>query len=162
MRIRGYEPEGTSLTLVADLPVAAFHPPAELQPGPSLDWLDASNRINARSAAQGETFAAILARLAVPAAFAAVREEGQIVSLAYGAVHGGWLCIEAVATDPAWRGRGLAGRAVEAVMAWGAARGATAAGLQVQIDNAAAQSVYRRLGFDCELYRYRYRRAPGT
>jgi GNAT superfamily N-acetyltransferase len=162
LRIRGYESEGASLTLAAGLPVAAFHPEAELEPGPSLDWLHASNRINARSPGDSETFSSILARLTVPSTFAAVREEGAIVSLAYGAVHGGWLCIEAVATDPVWRGRGLARRAVEAVMVWGATRGATAAGLQVQVENAAAQSVYRRLGFDRELYRYHYRRAPGT
>ncbi len=45
-------------------------------------------------------------------------------------------------------------------MAWGARRGAIAAGLQVQADNHVAQSVYRRLRFDREFYRYRYRRAP--
>jgi ribosomal protein S18 acetylase RimI-like enzyme len=75
-------------------------------------------------------------------------------------MHGGWLCVEAVATDAAWRGRGLAGQAVEALMAWGAARGALAAGLQVQADNVAAQALYRRLGFARELYRYHYRRGP--
>ena len=97
---------------------------------------------------------------AAPAAFAAVRKGDVIVSVAYGAVHAGWLCIEAVATDPAWRGQGLASRTVQALMTWGAAQGAGRAGLQVQAENAAAQSVYRRLGFDRELYRYHYMRQP--
>jgi ribosomal protein S18 acetylase RimI-like enzyme len=105
-------------------------------------------------------FDSVLARLAVPAAFAGVRREGRLVSAAYAAVGEGWLCLEAVATDPDWRGRGLAGRTVAALMAWGATEGARAAGLQVQADNASAQALYRRLGFERELYRYHYRKAP--
>ena len=127
---------------------------------PSDAWLAASSRIALRSPDAARTFADILARLTAPAAFAAVRKGDVIVSVAYGAVHAGWLCIEAVATDPAWRGQGLASRTVQALMTWGAAQGAGRAGLQVQAENAAAQSVYRRLGFDRELYRYHYMRQP--
>jgi RimJ/RimL family protein N-acetyltransferase len=157
---RGYEVEGHSLTLTASLPVVLSGPGAELMPEPSGEWLEASNAINGRGPGASGAFRAILARLSAPCAFAAVRREGRIVSLAYGAAHGGWLCVEAVATEAAWRGHGLAQQAVAALMAWGAARGALAAGLQVQADNAAAQALYRRLGFARELYRYHYRRGP--
>ena len=157
---RGYGPEGFSLSLIAPLPLPPAASGAELTARPSADWIAAANRIAGRSPEAASAFAAILARLTIPAAFAAVRRDDRIVALAYGAVYKGWLCVEAVATDPAWRGQGLATQAVTALMLWGGAQGAVRAGLQVQADNAAGQAVYRRLGFNRELYRYHYRRAP--
>jgi GNAT superfamily N-acetyltransferase len=48
---------------------------------------------------------------------------------------------------PAYRGRGVAGRLVRAVLDWAAADGACEVGLWVADGNAAAASVYRRAGF---------------
>ena len=45
-------------------------------------------------------------------------------------------------------------------MAWGRARGAAQACLQVVDDNRPARALYAGLGFDRELARYHYRRAP--
>jgi ribosomal protein S18 acetylase RimI-like enzyme len=87
-----------------------------------------------------------------------VRREGRIVSGAYAVLSDGWLCLEAVATDPAWRGRGLAAAAVSALAAWGSRQGARACALQVSEDNDGALKLYRRLGFGQTLYRYHYRR----
>lgn len=157
---RGYTAEGHTLTLIGPLQSDAPDGATELSPVPSPEWLAALNRINGREGETARVFDAVLAELDVPAAFAAVRRESRIVSAAYAAAHDGWLCLEAVATDPDWRGRGLAGQAVSALMAWGAGQGARAAGLQVQADNASAQALYRRLGLGRELYRYHYRKAP--
>lgn len=160
LEARGYAAEGWSLTLIGPLQARATMTAVELSSLPSPEWLAALNRINGREGAPAKVFDAVLAQIDVPAAFAAVRREGNIVSAAYAAASDGWLCLEAVATDPDWRGRGLAGDAISALFAWGAGQGARAAGLQVQADNAAAQALYRRLGLGSELYRYHYRRAP--
>jgi len=158
LEARGYAAEGQTLTLIGPLPDEA---PAdvELSSLPSPEWLAAQNRINGREGERATVFDAVLAQVDAPAAYAAVRREGRIVSAAYAAASDGWLCLEAVATDPDWRGQGLAGRTVGALMAWGAGQGARAAGLQVQADNAPAQALYRRLGLQRELYRYHYCRA---
>ena len=155
----GWSFEGESVTLIGPLD-GAGPGDAELRPSPSLEWLAASHAINGREAALGVAFDAVLRRLQAPAAFAAVRREDRIVALAYGALYGGWLSIEAVAADAAWRGQGLAGQAVSALMGWAAGQGAVGACLQTQANNHAAQALYRRLGIGRELYRYHYRRGP--
>lgn len=157
---RGYTAEGHTVTLIGPLLAAASAGEVEMSSVPSPEWLAAQNLINGRQGETAKVFDLVLAQIDVPAAYAAVRREGRIVSAAYAAASDGWLCLEAVATDPDWRGRGLAGATVAALMTWGAGQGARAAGLQVQADNAAAQAVYRRLGVARELYRYHYRKAP--
>jgi GNAT superfamily N-acetyltransferase len=157
---RGYTAEGRSLTLAGPLDAKPPAEEVEVSSLPSPEWLLAQNRINGRQGETAEVFDSVLAGIDVPAAFAAVRREGRIVSAAYAAANDGWLCLEAVATDPEWRGHGLAGLTVAALMAWGSKQGARATGLQVQADNASARALYRRLGLGRELYRYHYRKAP--
>ena len=156
----GWVCEGETVTLVGPLAAPPAQADVECSPLPSAQWLAASNLINGRSAASGAAFAAVLARLEAPSAFAAVREGGVIGALGYGVVHDGWLCLEAVATAADLRGRGLAGQAVSALMAWAKAQGAYNVCLQTQVENLSAQALYRRLGVERELYRYHYRRKP--
>jgi ribosomal protein S18 acetylase RimI-like enzyme len=155
----GWSFEGESVTLIGPLD-GAGPGDAELWPSPSLEWLAASHALNGREPALAAAFDAVLGRLQAPAAFAAVRRQDRIVALGYGVLHDGWLCIEAVAADVAWRGQGLAGQAVSTLMEWAAGQGAQGACLQTQADNHAAQTLYRRLGLGRELYRYHYRRGP--
>jgi len=159
LEARGYGVEGETLTLAAPLAEAlAFD--VEIAPRPSAEWLAASNAINGRAPGQAAAFDRNLEGLTAPAAFVALRRQGVIASVAYGVAGRGWLCVEAVATETACRGQGLAGQVVSSLMAWGAGQGAGAAGLQVTADNAPARALYARLGFDRELYRYHYRRGP--
>jgi GNAT superfamily N-acetyltransferase len=157
---RGYRQEGGTLTLIAPIsPSGAGE--VEITERPTAEWLVALNAINGRTAKIAAIFDAVLERLRVPAVFAAVRRDGRIVSGAYAAMHDGWICLEAVATDPAWRGQGLARQVVSALMSWGGAQGGDGMALQVTADNAPARALYVRLGFHRELYRYHYRREPG-
>jgi ribosomal protein S18 acetylase RimI-like enzyme len=163
LEARGYAAEGGTLTLIGPLQGGPPTEEVELSSVPSPEWLAAQNRINGREGHQAQVFDTVLARIDAPAVYAAVRREGRIVSAAYAAASDGWLCLEAVATDADWRGQGLAGQTVAALLAWGAGQGARAAGLQVQADNLSAQALYRRLGLARELYRYHYRKAsPGV
>ena len=161
LQARGYAQERASLTLIAPPAAESRGPPdgaVALEPLPSAAWLEALNRINGREGEPAAVFDAVLERIDAPAAFAAVRREGQIVAGAYAALYDGWLCLEAVAVDPAWRRQGLGAAVVSALTGWGGRQGARACALQVGEDNAPALKLYRRLGFAQELYRYHYRR----
>ena len=156
---RGYGAEGGTLTLAG--PVTPGAPgEVEIEHLPTPEWLEASNRANGRDEAQSAVFCGVLEQIDAPAAFAAIRRDGQLASTAYAAVQDGWLALMAVCTDADWRGLGLAAETVKALMAWGAGQGAHAIGLQVTEDNVSARALYRRLGLDRELYRYHYRRQP--
>ncbi len=114
--------------------------------------------------ADGCTRRAMLAGLAIPAAFGAVRFGGPgtpLASLAYAAVHDGLACINMVATDPAARRRGLSRRVLLRLLAWAREAGAEGACLQVAADNAAAIPLYEGFGFRTDLYCYHYRRLGG-
>jgi ribosomal protein S18 acetylase RimI-like enzyme len=134
---------------------------AELvESAPSAEWLAAHARCNGSGAAAQQGQRDILNALAIPAVFAGVRGAGgSLAALAFGAVHDRILCVNLVVTDPALRRRGLARRAVAAVLFWARERtAAEGACLPVAAANAPAVALYERLGFTTELYRYHYRR----
>jgi ribosomal protein S18 acetylase RimI-like enzyme len=89
-------------------------------------------------------------------AFASVRQAGHVVAIGRVAVAGGWAGLTAIEVHPPHRRRGL-GLAITAALAAAApARGVTGFYLQVGDDNAAARTLYRRLGFaDHHAYHYR-------
>lgn len=166
LRRRGFGAEGETCTLYAERPVGEHEPggDGELRSGalPDADWLAARHRLSPAAPAQRRSFETMLAAIAGPARFAALRPagSGEIAAIAYGAIHDRLLVVESVVTDLALRRRGYGRRVVAALLAWSAAQGAPRACLQVVADNAPARALYRELGFDRELYRYRYRRAP--
>jgi N-acetylglutamate synthase len=121
------------------------------------DWLAARVAIAGGSA---DRLAATLALISAPALFALRREEGRMVSIAYGVIVDGLLVLEAVATDPAARGRGHGRAMLTALMAAASECGARDAALQVVADNAPARALYTRLGFSSDLYGYIYYRQP--
>jgi GNAT superfamily N-acetyltransferase len=91
--------------------------------------------------------------------FAAVRCEpdpAPLAAVARGVLVDGWLCVTAVTVDDAHRRRGLATAVMAALGAWARERGGSSCVLQVAGANAAARSLYGRLGFT-EHHRYHYR-----
>lgn len=159
----GYAPpEGETRILFRPGLDGAGAPGVELAEGqPGAEWLDAQARIAGDAPRVAQARRDMLAGLAIPAAFVAIRLDGPdapLASLAYAAVHDGLACINMVATDPAARRRGLSRRVLLRLLAWARGAGAEGACLQVAADNAAAIPLYEGLGFRTELYRYHYRR----
>jgi len=138
----------------------AADPAVELAPAPGPEWLAGQARLGRQSAHDRLTYRRMLAAIAVPAAFAAVRSDGKMIALACAALHDGIVCFNAVVTDPKHRRRGHSQRLMARLSAWAEAEGATGACLQVVADNHPALALYDRIGFRDELYRYHYRRQP--
>ena len=102
----------------------------------------------------------VVRSLMILSGFAGLRVDGEIVALAFGALHGGLLCVESVITDEGQRGKGYARRMLNGLFAWAVAAGARGVCLQVEAPNAPAIALYQGLGLTTELYRYHYRREP--
>ncbi len=158
----GYAPEGESCVLYGDIGgVEAERDPAvRLSPRPGRRWLAAMAALQRQPPEQSRVYRRIVGSLLVPAAFAALAEDGAISALAYGAIHDGLLAVESVVTDPRRRRRGCARRVVASLAAWAAGEGAVGACLEVEAGNRPALALYDRIGLKTELYRYHYRREP--
>lgn len=153
----GYAPVDETCTLFAELgPVDARTCDVELADEPDEAWLACHARLGGTDAAGDEVYRRMTGLIALPKAFAALRVDGTVASMAYGVVDRGLLVINSVATAPDMRGRGNAKRVVGQLMSWAQARGAAGACLQVVAANRPARALYASLGFGAELYRYHY------
>ncbi len=161
---KGFQPEGENRTLQADLEgfTCVARAKVESSSKPSTDWISDKIRLTPMGLKQQQVYRAMLDQLSVPAAFVRIVREGQGVAVAYGAIVDGILVIESVVTDAAHRSQGLGQDLVGSLMTWGRSQGAKTCCLQVIADNAPALSLYKKLGYEAELYRYRYWRSPET
>lgn len=158
----GFTAEGETITLHADIGAVDAVPDeaVEVLSYPNDDWLAAMKTLQERDDDAQEFFARIVRSLMVPVGFAGVRIDEEFVAMAFGALHGELLGVEAVITSEAHRGNGYARRLLSALFAWAAAAGARGVCLQVEAPNAPAIALYKGLGLTTELYRYHYRREP--
>jgi GNAT superfamily N-acetyltransferase len=148
MNFRRYPPPGTDAKFEFDI----------LEGRPSAEWLDAHRRLSRRSVEEAKALHAVLDMLAIPALFGEARDEdGQIASVAFGAIHDRMMCLQWVVTDPRHRRRGLSRATLSTLLQRGREMGAIGACLQVVAANVSAIRLYESLGFRCELYRYHYR-----
>ena len=122
-------------------------------------WLDTFSAIRGLSASRRSILEGILDRIDGEPGYALAHEEGEPAATGLAIVTDDHVGLFEIATDPAWRGRGLAQQIVGTLVGWGATAGATAAYLQVEVDNERALRLYRRLGFETR-YRYWYRVRP--
>ena len=90
---------------------------------------------------------------------ASVTLDGRVLANGIAACADDWVGFRAIEVDRAARGRHLGLAVMEALLEWGAERGATTAYLQVLGDNTRAFALYDGLGFT-EHHRYRYLAAP--
>ena len=125
---------------------------------PSQEWLEAHRRLSRRSPQDAQALHAVLDNLAIPAVFGEARDaDGEITSVAFGAVHERMMCLQWVVTEPGQRRQGYSRATLAALLKRGQEMGATGACLQVVAANLPAIRLYESLGFTCELYRYHYR-----
>jgi GNAT superfamily N-acetyltransferase len=158
----GYTSEGETATLHAPIEatVRARDSGVVLTTKPEPVWLDAMTAAQGHTGERAVTYRAIVGAIALPTAFVALRHEGRLASLAYGAIDDGFLMCESVITGAAYRKRGYARRVLTSLLAWGAEQKAHTACLQVQTDNTPAVTLYGGLGLRTTLYSYHYRRVP--
>jgi N-acetylglutamate synthase len=160
----GFSSEGETCVLygASEAVAAAPDPDVRLAPRPSREWLAAMSQLQAHDPRQRAAYRRIAARIVVPAAFASLAIEGELVALAFGTVHRGLLCYESVITSARRRRSGYARRIISALAQWGKDRGVGGFCLEVEAANSGARALYDAFGLKRELYRYHYRRGPAA
>lgn len=139
----------------ADRPRAAAGRAAvrvDLAAEPDACWLAAYHP-------RGQELPPVAGRLLMSApwqAFGSVRAAGQTIAIGRVAVAAGWAGLTAIEVHPAHRRRGLGTAITGALAASAADRGVSGIYLQVERANAAARTLYGRLGFaDHHAYHHR-------
>jgi GNAT superfamily N-acetyltransferase len=155
---RGYESVAQTGVYVTDLADPTGPAGAEVETAWSrtAEWREAFHRMHHVAPERQAVHDRILASISLPTGFAVARQDGCIVGCALGVVQDEWLGAFDVVVDEACRRQGHGKRLMQGLSAWGRAMGARRAYLQVMRENAAALSLYERLGFQ-EAYSYWYR-----
>ena len=91
--------------------------------------------------------------------FVSIRDGEEVLAIARLSVAGGWAGISAVEVHRGRRRQGLGAAITAAACLAARERGLSRVFLQVEVDNAAARALYKRLGFR-DSHRYHYRLAP--
>lgn len=150
---RGYTLEGQSLVLTAE--------PSSIEApdGPDIGLFTDATPAWLGSHRQGhgddDRWLDIVRRISGPRAFVLARIGGDCAGTALASIDGGWTCITAVHTAPAFRRRGVARALVGALAAWARPLGGGLF-LQVEADNDPALRLYASAGFQ-PAYDYHYR-----
>lgn len=130
--------------------------PAEISLQPTSAWasvytalgfdpVDGANRVKALSRSN-------------TVIYAYVQEDGQTVAAGTASFSQGWCSIHGMRTLASHRGQGLAGRILAGLADAAARQGLERAFLQVESDNAPAQALYQRAGFE-SAWTYHYWRS---
>jgi GNAT superfamily N-acetyltransferase len=127
-----------------------------MEEAPSDAWLTVREEGGAASPARMVEKRDTPSLLLVPGAWISAAAEGRVAAVAFAAAVGPIAMLGDVTTMPAFRGQGFGRRVCVAALGWARSEGAQWGALQVEADNDAALSLYRRLGFR-EVYRYVYR-----
>jgi GNAT superfamily N-acetyltransferase len=160
LEARGYRLETPCLVMVADaaavLARAGGGAGVSVAEEPGADWLGAWVGLDGAKPGEAEARTAFLGRTGLPLAFASASIDSKVAAVGAAALDSGWLGVFGMATQPAFRRRGLARAVLGALAAWGAARGAGRLYLQVIEANAPARALYDEAGF-VRGYAYHYR-----
>ena len=137
-------------------PLAAADDAAVIAEAPGADWTAVLATAEHQTPARREEKARAIPMLARPARWCLIRQDGVPAAAMHAVADGRFCGVFDVATDPRFRRRGLARRAIAAGLHWGQGMGAEVAWLQVEAGNRGATALYAAMGLR-EIYRYRYR-----
>jgi GNAT superfamily N-acetyltransferase len=128
----------------------------DIRPAVSAAWLDVFTAVSGYDDLRRRKLEDLLGDIALPTGFALLTVADAPAAVGLGVVDDDHLGLFEIVTEPAFRGRGLAGQLVTDLLSWAHGRGASTAFLQVEERNAAGRGLYERMGF-AEVYRYWYR-----
>lgn len=155
---QGYAGSKPTLVQVAPAPLEpALAAPVTLAASPDAAW-EGLFLGDGFDPVDGASRVAILRR-SRDALFASVQREGRTVAVGSACFSHGWCGVHGMRTAPPARRQGLAAAIIAAFAREAHGRGIVRMFLQVEQDNEAARSVYRRLGFE-SLWAYRYWHKP--
>ncbi len=154
---RGYWEEAAVIVMIRQVPGGGTMPGDVVLAGfPDRAWRRALRHFSGKSAERVAALPDLVARAPGPAAYVSVLRDGQVVGVALGVVVEAHLGLFEVFVDPSRRRQGAGRRMMDGLEAWGAARGAVAAFLQVEERNQMARAFYGALGY-ADAHRYWYR-----
>jgi ribosomal protein S18 acetylase RimI-like enzyme len=155
---QGYDQEAPTAVMTLDLAGQAV--PARgstvLLEHLTAEWMTELFKLNGVPERHQPTLQEIMMRVAPRACYAALPQDGQVVSLGLGVLEAGWLGLYDIVTAEPERGKGRARRLVNDLIGWAMLQGATGVYLQVMKNNDPAIRLYEGLGFK-EQYEYWYR-----
>lgn len=157
LKARGYETEAPTDVLVGEagrIPLPPSGHTVALAATPPADWL--ALWLADQSEEDAAKRRALLARLPPTTTFALARTGSEPAGLGFAVVEAGWAGLFAMQTAGRFRGQGIGGAILGALIERARAMGARRAYLQVEQDNAAARRLYARAGFTFG-YSYHYR-----
>lgn len=152
---RGYQFNDLSLVMTA-ASMGLFKPDQSVEFLEVAEWLDLFQQVSGKIGSGQGTHLCMLESISTPSAFVVIRAAGQPVCCGLAVISDGCIGLFDVATAPAFRKQGLAGKLCETLLHWGVKQGAETAYLQVVANNKAAINLYERLGFR-SAYEYWYR-----
>lgn len=144
--------------LLEKLPPLRLHPEFEIEVAEEYDpaWFDLYCRSEGVEGHGAAMRSAILQRIEPPHGFVTLSIHGVPVAIGLGVLEDEWLGIFSMATLPAYRRRGAAAAVLRTLAIWAQLYDAKHAYLQVMQDNAGAQQLYAKAGFETA-YSYHYR-----
>lgn len=157
----GYAKIDHTLVKTARLTDIADHAHGELEVKAELteEWLDAIAEMQKLSPGQRQTTRVMLEGQPLRQGFGILKEHGVPVACGLVVVEDGWAGIYDLVTAPEARGRGFGERLTRGLFSYARTIGAELGYLLVVRDNAAANRLYDKLGFE-KVYDYWYRVAP--
>lgn len=157
----GYTHFDPSLVMATTgLNAAQAHAGVHIDTIPTAPWLDGFAAANGVQAHNHAIHHAMLHAIALPCAFATLRDgAGSTVGFGLAVLERGAIGLYDIVVDPSMRGQGHGRGLVQALLQWGRDAGAASAYLLVRAQNEVARRLYAGLGFS-EVYGYHYRIPP--